>query len=82
MRFGTRNLSSPYRYGSFTTVARELGWFKLGLVGVNEVRWAKGAREGQGIIFFLYKKEGKSSIGNTIFVHHRIISAVKGAEFF
>jgi exonuclease III len=45
MRFGTWNVRSPYRSGSFKTVARELGKYKLDLVGVQEVRWDKSAAE-------------------------------------
>ena len=32
-----------FRAGSFTAVARELGRYKLDLVGVQEFRWDKGA---------------------------------------
>jgi exonuclease III len=44
MRFGTWNVRSlrVYRSGSFKTVAREVGKYKLDLVGVEEVRWDKG----------------------------------------
>jgi exonuclease III len=42
MRFGTWNVRSLYRIGSLTTVVRELGKYKLDLVGVQEVRWEKG----------------------------------------
>jgi hypothetical protein len=45
MRFGTL-----YRSGSLKTVARELGKYKLDLVGVQEVRWVKGGTERQRII--------------------------------
>jgi len=41
----------------------------------------KRTRQEQGIIFFLWKRKRKSSIGNRIFVRHRIGSAVKRAEF-
>jgi hypothetical protein len=41
MRFDTWNVRSLYRSGSFKTVARELGKYKLDLVGVQEVRWDK-----------------------------------------
>jgi exonuclease III len=44
MRFGTWNVRSVYRSGSFKTVARELGKYKLDLVGVQEVRWEDGIR--------------------------------------
>jgi len=41
MRFDTWNVSSLYRAGSLTAVARELARCKLDLVGVQEVRWGK-----------------------------------------
>jgi hypothetical protein len=37
MRFGIWNVRHLYRIGSLTTVARELGKYKLDLVGVQEV---------------------------------------------
>jgi hypothetical protein len=39
MRFGTCSL---YRAGSVTATTRELARYKLGLIGVHEVRWDKG----------------------------------------
>jgi hypothetical protein len=45
MRSGTRNVRGLYRTGSLKTVARELGNYKLDLVGVQEVRWEKGGTE-------------------------------------
>jgi len=39
MRFGTWNVRSLYRAGSFTAAARELARYKLDFVGVPEVRW-------------------------------------------
>jgi len=44
MRFGTWNVSSMYRAGSLTAAASELARYELDLVGVQEVRWDKGAR--------------------------------------
>jgi hypothetical protein len=38
MRFGTWNVRNLYRSGSLKTVARELGKYKLDLVGVQKVR--------------------------------------------
>jgi len=43
MRFGTWNVRSMCRSVSLTTVARELAKYKLDFVGVQEVRWDKGA---------------------------------------
>jgi exonuclease III len=45
MTFGTWNVRSLFRSGSLKTVARELGKYKLDLVGVQEVRWDKGGTE-------------------------------------
>jgi len=81
MRFGTWNVRSLYRSGSLTTAARELAWYKLDFVRAQEVRWEKGGEEKQGIIyFFLLKRKRQSSIGK-FFLHQRIVSAVKSAEF-
>jgi exonuclease III len=53
MRFGTWNVRSLYRVGSFKTVARELGKYKLDLVGVQEVRWEKeGTERAEDYTFF------------------------------
>ena len=41
----------------------------------------KGNRKSRELIFFLWKRKRKSSIENGIFVHHRIVSAVKRIEF-
>jgi hypothetical protein len=40
-RFGPGNVTSLYRIGPWKT-ARDLGKYKLDLVGVQEVRWEKG----------------------------------------
>jgi exonuclease III len=45
MRFGTWNVRSLYRAGYLKTVSRELGRYKLDLVGVQEVRWEGGGTE-------------------------------------
>ena len=42
MRFGTWNVSSLYRAGSFIAAAREFARYKLDLVRVQEVRWENG----------------------------------------
>jgi hypothetical protein len=41
---GTWNVRNLYRGGSLMAVARELARYKLDLVGVQEVRWDKGAQ--------------------------------------
>ena len=43
MRFGAWNVRSLCRAGSLTAAARELAKYKLGLVGVQEVRRDRGA---------------------------------------
>jgi hypothetical protein len=45
MRFGPWNVRSLYRIGSLTTAARELGKYRLDLMGVQEVGWEKGGTE-------------------------------------
>jgi hypothetical protein len=57
--FGTWNVRSLYRSGSFMTVARELARYKLYLVGVQEVRWDKGGTVRAGIILLYMEKEMK-----------------------
>ena len=42
MKLGTWNFGSLYRAGSLKAAARELGRYKLDVVGVQEVRWDKG----------------------------------------
>jgi exonuclease III len=56
MRFGTWNVRSFYRVGSWKTIARELGKYKLDLVGVQEVRWENGGTERAEEYKFLYGK--------------------------
>jgi exonuclease III len=50
MRFGTWNVRRLYRSGSLKMVARELGKYKLDLVGVQEVRGMKAALNRQRFI--------------------------------
>jgi exonuclease III len=54
MRFGMWNVRSLYRAGLFMTVAEELSKYKLDLVGVQEVRWDRGAIEPAGEYTFFY----------------------------
>jgi hypothetical protein len=62
MRFGLWNARNLYRAGSLKSIARELGKYKLDLMGVQEVRWEKGALQGQRIIRFSIEK-GMKIIG-------------------
>ena len=67
MRFGTWNVRSLYRAGSFTGAARILVRYKLDLLGVQEVRWDRGGTVRAGDCnFFLGKRKLKSSTWNRI----------------
>jgi len=82
MRFGTWNVSSLYRAGSFTAAAaaRELARYKLDLVGVQEVRCNReGTVRAGGYNFFYGKGNENHQLGTGFFVHHRTVSAVKRA---
>jgi len=50
-------------------------------MGVQKVRWDKGGTVKAGDSIFSMEMKRKSSIGNKIFVHRRIVSAVKTAQF-
>ena len=82
MRFGTWNVRSLYRAGSLTAAARELARYKLDLVGVQVVRWDREDTVRAGDYNFFYGKGNENhQLGKGFFVHHRIVSAVKKAEF-
>jgi exonuclease III len=82
MRFGTWNVRSLYRSGSLKTVARELGKYKLDLVGVQEVRWDKGGTErAEDYTFFYGAGNEDHQLGTGFFVHKRMVSAVRMVEF-
>jgi hypothetical protein len=64
------------------SAVRELGRYKLDLVGVQEVRCDKVGmvRAGDGIFF--YGRGNKNyRLGTGLLVHHRIVSAGKTVRF-
>jgi len=81
MRFCTLNVRSLYASGSLTTIAKELEIYKLPLMGVQMFRWDKGGTVKVGDYIFSMEMKRKSSIRSKIFVHRRIVPAVKTAEF-
>jgi exonuclease III len=71
MRFGTWNVRSLYRSGSLKTVARELGKYKLDLVGVQGIRWDKGGTERAEDYTFFY---GAGNVDHQLGTENRISS--------
>jgi hypothetical protein len=66
----SRNVRRLCRIGSLKTVARELGKYKLDLVGVQEVRWEKGDTErAEDYTFFYGQGNGDHQIGTGLFLH-------------
>jgi exonuclease III len=81
MRFGTWNVRSQHRTGGLKTVARESGKYRLDLVGVQEVRWEKsGTERAEDYTFFYGEGNGDHQLGTGVFVHKRIVSAVRRVE--
>jgi exonuclease III len=82
MKFGTWNVRSLYRAGSLMTVVKEISKYKLDLLGVQEVRWDGGDTEPAGEYTFFYLKGNENhELDTGVFVHERIIPAVKRVEF-
>jgi hypothetical protein len=81
-RFGTWNDRNLYSTGLLKTVARELGKYKLDLLGAQVVRWEKGGTERAEDYAFMYGEgNGDHRLGTGFFVRKRIVSAVRREEF-
>jgi exonuclease III len=82
VKFGTWSLRSLCRTGSLKTVVRELGRYKLDLVGVQEVRWEKeGTERAEDYTFFYGEGIEDYQLGSGFFAHKRIVSAFRRVEF-
>jgi hypothetical protein len=78
MRFITWNVRSPCRPGSLITVAKEVSKCKLDLGRVQEVRGEGGGTEPADEYTFFYGKGNEDNeLLAGLFVHKKIISAVK-----
>jgi hypothetical protein len=78
LRYGTWNVRSLYKIGYLTTVAREVGKYKLELVGVQEVRWEKGGTvRAEGYTFFCGQGNGDHQLRTGFLFQKRIVSAVR-----
>jgi hypothetical protein len=81
IRFDTWNVISMYRAGSLRAVAEGISKYKLDLVRVQVVKWGGGGTEPARdyTLFYLNEKENHQ-LGTGIFMHKRIVSAVKRVE--
>jgi L,D-peptidoglycan transpeptidase YkuD (ErfK/YbiS/YcfS/YnhG family) len=75
MKFGMWNVRSLYRVGSLTTLSKELSWYRLGLVGVQEVRWEGSGTTPAGEYRFLYLKGNENHEFGTFSLYHASVSS-------
>jgi len=59
VKFGTWNVMSLYRAGSFTAADRDLTRYKSDLVGVQVVRWDKRGTVREGVMILAMEEETK-----------------------
>jgi hypothetical protein len=77
MRYGTWNMRSLYRAGSLVRVSKELSNYKLGLVGCMRSDERALAPNQQENTHFSAERGMRIMNWAQVFVHKRIISAVK-----
>jgi hypothetical protein len=64
------------------TDGNEISNYMIDLVGAQEVRWDRDGTEPAGKYKFFYAKRNKNhELGTVLFVHKRLVSAFKRAEF-
>jgi hypothetical protein len=75
---GTWNVISLCKAGSLVTILEGVSTFKLDLLGIQEIKWKEGGTELEGEYTFFYGKwNDNHDLVSRIFVHKRIISAVR-----